>query len=173
MNAIIESFDKFARWALRGLAVMRTFGAFKPKKGEEDKVGIDDYIQIFLEFYLTIHPEVVKVSKQFTKNTLEEEIKLHPELLVEIVESEPHAAARRLGEVVDDRVTLMVSPDIKTIPEPSFPAHSDKVIKELLEKSQVIVDTTPEKKEERKDIEKLKMENFLKTGSYELPAGII
>jgi len=147
LNFIIYRLEGTLRWTRRIINTVRRFGLL-------DKTEVDEQLLKIIDFLLEVHPELVKISREFTRSVLAVELKEHPEVIVELIDKTPIEAIAKLENLVTEQAKAVGDINQKTFPE--------EVIKQV-DKAQDFKNYTPEQ------LEKAKIENYLRHGKYELP----
>jgi polyribonucleotide nucleotidyltransferase len=148
LNFIIYRLEGVLRWTKRIINAVRRFGLL-------DKTQVDEQLLKIIDFLLEVHPELVKISKEFTRSVLAVELKEHPEVIVELIDEVPTKAIAKLENLVEEQAKAVGDIDQKTFPE--------QVVKQVSEVQNELKNYTPEQ------LEKAKVENYLRHGKYELP----
>ena len=154
LDFIIHRSEGVLRLARRIINFVRSLGLL-------NKTEVDEQLLKMIDFLLDVHPEIVKISEQFTISVLSQELKEHPEVLAELVDSEPSKAVAKLQEVVDTQAALVGTVHDKTFPIESLRKESVQLSKQL--------DTLKEEYTPAQ-LERAKAENYLRYGKYELPS---
>jgi bacterioferritin (cytochrome b1) len=146
LNFIIHHSEGVLRWIKRIINVIRGLGLL-------NKTQVDEQLLRIIDFLLEVHPEIVKISKEFTRNVLAVELKEHPEVIVELIDETPTKAIARLENIIAEQAEVVGDVSRKIFPE------------EVVQKESKAQDSdyTPEQ------LEKAKIENYLRHGKYELP----
>lgn len=153
LDFVIHRSEGVLRLARRLINIVRSLGFL-------NKTEVDEQLLKMIDFLLDVHPEIVKISKQFTTSVLAQELKEHPETLAELVDNEPSKAVAKLQEVVDTQAALVGTVDDKTFPVESLRKESIQLSKQV---------DTFEKEYTPVQLERAKAENYLRHGKYELP----
>ncbi len=148
LNFIIHHSEGVLRWTKRIINIIRGFGLL-------NKTQVDEQLLRIIDFLLEVHPELVKISREFTRNVLAVELKEHPEVIVELIDEVPAKAIAKLENIIAEQVEAVVDINRKTFPE--------QVVKQVSEVQDELKNYTPEQ------LEKTKAENYLRHGKYELP----
>jgi hypothetical protein len=148
IDFIIYRLEGILRWAKRIINAVRSLGLL-------NKTEVDEQLLKIIDFLLEVHPELVKISKEFTRSVLAVELKEHPEVIVELIDKTPIEAIAKLENLVEEQAKAVGDINQKTFPE--------QVIKQVSEVQNELNNYTPEQ------LEKAKVENYLRHGKYELP----
>jgi len=148
LNFIIHHFDSVLRWIKRVINVIRGLGLL-------NKTQVDEQLLRIIDFLLEVHPELVKISKEFTRNVLAVELKEHPEVIVELIDEVPNKAIAKLENIIREQAEAVGDVNRKIFPE--------EVVQKESKAQDELKSYTPEQ------LEKAKIENYLRHGKYELP----
>jgi len=148
LKFIIYHSESVLRWTRRVINFIRGFGLL-------NKTQVDEHLLKIIDFLLEVHPELVKISREFTRNILAVELKEHPEVIVELIDETPVKAIAKLENIITEQAKAVEDINKKTFPEEIIPKETKT--QDGLEKY------TPEQ------LEKAKIENYLRHGKYELP----
>jgi len=148
LNFIIYRLEGILRWAKRIINTVRSLGLL-------NKTEVDEQLLKIIDFLLEVHPELVKISKEFTRSVLAVELKEHPEVIVELIDEVPTKAIAKLENLVEEQAKAVGDINQKTFPE--------QLIKQVDKAQDELENYTSEQ------LEKAKVENYLRHGKYELP----
>jgi hypothetical protein len=147
-NFIIHHSEGVLRWIKRIINVIRGLGLL-------NKTQVDEQLLRIIDFLLEVHPEIVKISKEFTRNVLAVELKEHPEVIVELIDETPAKAIAKLENIIKEQAEAVGDVSRKVFPEVTTQKESGT--------PNGLENYTPEQ------LEKAKIENYLRHGKYELP----
>jgi DNA polymerase III delta prime subunit len=148
LNFIVYHSEGVLRWIRRIINVIRGLGLL-------NKTQVDEQLLRIIDFLLEVHPELVKISREFTRNVLAVELKERPEIIVELIDEMPTKAIAKLEGIITEQAVAVGDVNRKVFPE--VLTQKENEIPNGLE------NYTPEQ------LEKAKIENYLRHGKYELP----